>query len=185
MILSDKEIKKYLKEGKITITPKPDLKKQLSGASIDLRLGNEFRIFEHSQNLFIDPKKFSNYTKLVKISPNKSFIIHPGEFILGITLETIGIDNSLCAKIDGKSSVGRMGIIVHSTAGHVNPGWKGKLTLEISNIGPLPVILYPGMNICQLVFETLTSQASDFYRKKDKYRNQKSPQDSRIYKEMC
>lgn len=183
MILSDREIKKYLKERKIFIKPKPDLVTQLSGASLDLSLGSEFRIFEHSENIFIDSKKPSVYSKLVRLSHNKPFVVHPGEFILGITKETVGIDNSLCARIDGKSSIGRMGIVVHSTAGHVNPGWRGKLTLEISNIGRIPVLLYPGMSICQLVFEKLTSESENPYKKKGKYLNQKSPQASLIHKE--
>jgi len=183
MILSDTEIKKYLKEGKIYINPKPDLKKHLSGASLDLRLGNEFRLFNHSQNIVIDPKKKAEYTRLVNLSGGKPLIVHPGEFILGITKETVGIDNSLCVRIDGKSSIGRLGIVVHSTAGHVNPGWKGKLTLEISNIGRMPVLLYPGMRICQLVFETLTSSAKSSYAKKGKYAGQKGPNESLIAKE--
>lgn len=183
MILSDKEIKEYIRKGKIYLNPKPSLKEQLSGASLDLCLGDEFRVFEHSQNLVIDPKKPAEYTKLVKQRNSKPFVVHPGEFVLGITKETVGIDNSLCVRIDGKSSIGRMGIVVHSTAGHVNPGWKGKLTLEISNIGLLPVLLYPGMRICQLVFEKLTSEASSHHTKKEKYMNQKSPKASLIHKE--
>lgn len=183
MILSDREIKEYIKQGKIYLNPKPNLKIQLSGASLDLCLGNEFRVFNHSQNLVIDPKKPADYTKLVKLKPGKAFIVHPDEFVLGITKEAVGIDRSMCVRIDGKSSIGRMGIVVHSTAGHVNPGWRGKLTLEISNIGRLPVLLYPGMKICQLVFEKLTSEASSEVLKKEKYMNQKSPVASKIHKE--
>ncbi len=183
MILSDREIKKYIKDGKISISPKPNFKTQLSGASLDLRLGNEFRVVDHTKNIYIDPRKKTNYTSLVKLSSNKPFIVHPGEFVLGATKEVIGIDNTLCSRIDGKSSIGRLGIVVHSTAGHVNPGWKGRLTLEISNIGRIPVLLYPGMNICQLVFEKLTSEAESLYKKKGKYTNQKGPNASLIYKE--
>lgn len=165
------------------MSPKPDLKTQLSGASLDLRLGNEFRVFDNSQNIVIDPKKQTQYTKLVKLNGSKPFVVHPGEFVLGITKETVGIDNSLCVRIDGKSSIGRLGIVVHSTAGHVNPGWIGKLTLEISNIGRIPVLLYPDMRICQLVFEKLTSEAGDYLKKKEKYMGQKSPSPSLIFKE--
>ncbi|OIP22979.1 dCTP deaminase [bacterium CG_4_10_14_0_2_um_filter_33_32] len=183
MILSDVDIKRYVKLGKIHINPKSDIEEQLSGSSLDLRLGNEFRVFNHSQNIFIDPREKKEYTKLVKLRKNKPLVVHPGEFILGITKEMVGIDNSLCARIDGKSSVGRLGIVVHSTAGHVNPGWIGKLTLEISNIGRMPVLLYPDMNICQLVFEILSSEAHICYSKSGKYFKQSSPLESKIVKE--
>ncbi len=180
MILSDRDIKKYIKQGKIFLNPCSDLNKQLSGSSLDLRLGNEFRVFNHSQHIVIDPKKKNEYTKPLKLKNNEPFVVHPGEFILGITKEIVGIDNSLCARIDGKSSVGRLGIVVHSTAGHVNPGWVGKLTLEISNIGRIPVLLYPGMNVCQLVFEVLSSEAQAGYSKGGRYFKQKSPMESKI-----
>lgn len=183
MLLSDREIKKYIKDKKITITPSPNLKTQLSGASLDLCLGNEFRIFDHSRNIVIDPKRKTENTRLVKLRGKEPFVVHPGEFVLGITKESVGYDNTLCAIIHGKSSIGRMGIIVHSTAGYVNPGWKGNLTLEISNIGRIPVLLYSGMRICQLTFETLSSPAQNTSEKRGKYHNQKNPQQSRINQE--
>ena len=183
MILSDREIRSYIKEKKITIDPVPDYKTQLSGASLDLKLGDEFRVFEYTQSTVIDPKNMEECTRKVKLKKGKYFVVHPGEFVLGITKEVVGIDDTLCARIDGKSSIGRMGIVVHSTAGHVNPGWKGKLTLEISNIGKLPVILYPDMRICVLLFEELSSTAEVSYEKKGKYQNQKNPQESKISKE--
>ena len=181
MILSDNQIKEYIKANKITVEPEPDYKEQLSGASLDLRLGNEFRVFDYAQSIVMDPKNPQECTKVTKLKKNEFFVVHPGEFVLGITEENVGIDNTICSRIDGKSSVGRLGIVVHSTAGHVNPGWKGKLTLEISNIGRIPVLLYPGMRICQLVFETLTTPATAVYE--GKYMNQKSPQESKISKE--
>jgi len=156
MLLSDREIKQYIKDKRIFVSPTPNYKTQLSGASLDLRLGNEFRVFDHSKNVVIDPKKKTENTRLVKLKGKEPFVVHPGEFVLGITEESVGYDNTLCATIHGKSSIGRMGIIVHSTAGYVNPGWVGRLTLEISNIGRMPVLLYPGMRICQLTFETLS-----------------------------
>ena len=183
MILSDKEIKTYIQEGKIKIDPAPNYEQQLSGASLDLKLGKEFRVFDYAQATVIDPKNMSECTKLVELEDGKPFVVHPGEFVLGITEEVVGIDNTICARIDGKSSIGRIGIVVHSTAGHVNPGWEGKLTLEISNIGRIPVLLYPGMRICQLVFEKLTSEAENSYDKKGKYAGQSGPQESKISKE--
>lgn len=180
MILSDNDIKKYIKKGKIFLDPIKDFRKQLSGSSLDLRLGNEFRVFNHSQHMVIDPRKKIEYTNLIKLKNGENFIVHPGEFVLGITQEIVGIDDTLCARIDGKSSVGRLGIVVHSTAGHVNPGWIGKLTLEISNIGRIPVKLYSGMSVCQLVFEVLTSPAEISYQKKGRYFNQKKPLESKI-----
>lgn len=180
MILSDTEIKAYIKDKKIVVVPAPNFKEQLSGASLDLRLGSEFRMFD-PQSTIIDPKNKKECTTFHKVGKNGKFVVHPGEFVLGITNEVVGIDNTLCARIDGKSSVGRMGVVVHSTAGHVNPGWKGRLTLEISNIGRIPVILYPGMRICQLVFEKLTSPAHEGYN--GKYQNQKNPQESKISRE--
>lgn len=183
MILSDREIKSHIKEKRIIVNPSPDYKTQLSGASLDLRLGREFRVFDYAQATEINPKKMNECTRLVKLKDGSPFVVHPGEFVLGITHEVVGIDNTLCARIDGKSSIGRIGIVVHSTAGHVNPGWKGKLTLEISNIGRIPVLLYPGMRICQLVFEKLTSIAENSYEKKGKYAGQLGPQESKISRE--
>lgn len=181
MILSDNQIREYVKKGKIIVKPEPNWKEQLSGASLDLRLGNEFRVFDYAQATVMDPKKPQDCTKVTKLKNGEFFVVHPGEFVLGITEEVVGIDNTICSRIDGKSSVGRLGIVVHSTAGHVNPGWKGKLTLEISNIGRIPVLLYPGMRICQLVFEVLTTPATNVYQ--GKYANQKAPLESKISKE--
>jgi len=189
MILSDRDIKKYIKEGKIKIQPKPILAKQLGPASLDIRLGNAFRVFNHTRKPYIDPKDhqtFKGLTKLVKIRNNQSFVFQPGQFILAATLEEISLPNDIGARIEGRSSWGRLGIIVHSTAGYIDPGFKGCLTLEMSNIGMLPVLLYPGMRICQLAFENLTSPAEIPYPKKkdSKYFGDKLPQESKIYKDF-
>lgn len=188
MILSDKDIRKYIKEGKLGFDPMPDLEKQLSGASLDMTLANEFRIFQHSSKAYIDvskPETFEGITKKVVIEDGCPFILHPNEFILGIIRESIKLPKDLSVRIDGKSSLGRIGIVVHSTAGHVNPGHEGALTLEITNIGMMPVALYPGMNICQLVFQCLSSPAQIGYteRKTSKYAHQKSPGESKIFRE--
>jgi len=188
MILSDREIKQYIKDGRLIFDPMPDLKKQLSGASLDMTLANEFRVFQHSSIPYIDisrPESFSDLTKKVVVKDGCPFVLHPNEFVLGIIRESIKLPKDLSVRIDGKSSLGRIGIVVHSTAGHVNPGHEGALTLEITNIGMIPVALYPGMNICQLVFQKLTSPAEVGYteRKTSKYAHQKSPGESKIFKE--
>lgn len=188
MIFSDREIKKYLKEKRIIIKPKPVLSKQLGPASLDLRLGKEFRVFNSIKKSYIDPlnpKTFKNLTKLIRIKGKKPLILHQREFILAVTLEEITLPNDVGARIEGRSSWGRLGLIIHSTAGYVDPGFKGCLTLEMSNIGTLPILLYPGMKICQLAFESLTSPAENPYskRKSSKYYGNQLPTESKIYKD--
>ncbi len=189
MILSDRDIKKYIEEGKIKIHPLPDFEIQLGPASLDVRLDNIFRVFNHTQVPYIDPKNkstFEHLTEVVKVEENKPFVLQPGQFILASTLEEVELPDDIGARIEGRSSWGRLGIIVHSTAGYIDPGFKGKITLEMSNIGMLPVLLYPGMRICQLSFEKLSSPAQKPYpQKKDaKYFGDQLPQESRIYKDF-
>ena len=188
MILSDKDIKKYLKERKIKIIPKPNLKEQLSSASLDIRLGNEFRIFEDTKHPFIDvrdPKTFQNITRLVKLKDSEPIIFQPNQFILAVTLEKIFLPDNISVRIDGKSSLGRLGVVIHSTAGHIDPGFQGRITLEMSNIGNLPILLYPKMRICQLVFQELSSPSQTPYykRKTAKYLRGKYPGESKIHEE--
>jgi len=189
MILSDKDIKEYIESGKIKINPVPDFEIQLGPASLDVRLNNIFRVFNHTQVPYIDPKNkstFENLTEVIKIEENKPFVLQPGQFILASTLEEVELPDDVGARIEGRSSWGRLGIIVHSTAGYIDPGFKGKITLEMSNIGMLPVLLYPGMRICQLSFEKLSSPAQKPYpQKKDaKYFGDQLPQESKIYKDF-
>jgi len=188
LILSDQEIKKYLDEGKIQITPKPNLDEQLGSASLDLRLDSEFMIFEHTKNPYIDtrnPETFRDITRLVKIKDDEPFVFHPGEFVLGVTMEEIFLPDDVAARIDGRSSLGRLGIVIHSTAGHIDPGFRGKIVLEMENIGMIPVLLYPKIRICQLVFESLmTPTTMPYYKKKNaKYVDAKHPQESKLEKE--
>lgn len=185
MILSDRDIKKYLKSGKIKITPKPDLSTQLGSCSIDLRLGYEFRLFEHSKYPYIDPfdKRFSgDVTTLVRVSKNEPFILHPTDFVLATTIESFKLSDDLLARLEGRSSLGRLGIVVHSTASIFEPGWRGKVVMELGNLGSIPVALYPGMRVCALTFEQLSSSAQVPYHKKKsaKYVDQKSPGPSKI-----
>lgn len=189
MILSDKDIKEYIQKGKIKIDPLPDFETQLGPASLDVRLDNVFRVFNHTQIPYIDPKDkstFENLTKIVQIEKDKPFVLQPGQFILASTLEEIELPPEIGARIEGRSSWGRLGIIVHSTAGYIDPGFKGKITLEMLNIGMVPVLLYPGTRICQLSFEKLSSPAQKPYpQKKDaKYFGDKLPQESKIYKDF-
>jgi len=187
VILSDRDIRRLIAEDKIQITPKPNLEEQLGSASLDLRLGDEFAVFEHTKKAFIDtrdPNGLDGMTKPVRIPEGEAFVFHPGEFVLGVTMEEVFLPADLAARIDGRSSLGRLGIVVHSTAGHIDPGFKGKIVLEMENIGMIPVLLYPGTRVCQLVFEPLSSPTDNpYYLKKNaKYVNAQHPQESKLEK---
>ncbi|MDP3997582.1 MAG: dCTP deaminase [Candidatus Curtissbacteria bacterium] len=170
MILSDKDIKAALKTGKIIVKPTPDLKTQLGSSSLDLRLGYHFLVFKHRKQPFVDPldpATTDGMTEEVIISKNEPYVIHPNEFVLGSTLEWVEWPNDLAARIEGRSSLGRMGLVIHSTASHIDAGWRGVLTLELRNIGMVPILLHPKMRICQLMFEPLSSPADQpYYLKK-------------------
>lgn len=188
MVLSDRDIKRHLLSGKIKISPKPDLKKQLGSCSVDLRLGYTFRVFEHSRFPYIDPydKKLSkDITQIVKVKKGEPFILQPQDFVLAITIESFTLPDNLLARLEGRSSLGRLGIVVHSTASIFEPGWKGKVVMELGNLGRMPVALYPGMKICALIFEGLSSEAEVPYHKKKgaKYIGQKVPGASKIAEE--
>lgn len=188
MVLSDRDIKKALKNGDINVTPAVDLAKQLGSCSLDLRLGNTFRVFEHSKYPYIDPTKkdYSNeITREVTIPDGEHIIMQPGDFILAVTLEKVSISPSLLGRLEGRSSLGRLGIVVHSTASVFDPGWDGNPVLELGNLGRLAVALYPGMRICAMTFEQLSSPAEVPYTKKvkAKYKIQSGPVESRISQE--
>lgn len=188
MILSDRDIKRCLKEGKIKITPKPDLSKQLGSCSIDLRLSNVFRVFEHSKYSYIDldaDTDLDEFMRKVVVKNGDGFTMQPGDFVLAATMETIELADDIMARLEGRSSLGRLGIIVHSTAGLFDPGWVGAATLELGNLGRMPVKLYPGMRICAFTFEMLSSPAEVPYREKpsSKYVGQIEPEASKFYKE--
>ncbi len=185
MVLSDRDIKNALKSGEIKISPKPDLSTQLGSCSIDLRLGNNFRIFEHSKNAFIDPSKkdYSNeITREIKIKKGEKFVMQPGDFVLAVTLESLKISPKLLGRLEGRSSLGRLGIVVHSTASVFDPGWDGHPVLELGNLGRIAVALYPGMRICAMTFEQLSSESEVPYTKKKvaKYKFQNGPDESKI-----
>ncbi len=188
MVLSDRDIKKSLTDKRIIIKPFPDLKTQLGSCSIDLRLGNKFRVFEYSRYTFIDPFKKeigSEVTREIRVPNKEPFIIHPSDFVLAVTIEHIEVPDDLTGRLEGRSSIGRLGIIIHSTAANIECGFRGNITLEIANMGKLPVALYPGMRICSVSFEQLSSPAeTPYYKKKDaKYIGQKGPNESKMHEE--
>jgi dCTP deaminase len=184
MVLSDIDIRRYLHEGKIRITPELAVE-QFGSCSIDFRLGNEFSIFEHSRHAFIDPRDrrgIEEMMRTVPVSDGEPFILQPREFALAITKETLELDDDVLGRLEGRSSLGRIGIIVHGTAGLFDPGWRGKATLELSNLSRMPVALYPGMRICSFTFEQVSTRVEVPYYKKpsNKYAGQERPLASRL-----
>src|SRR5438046_5182848 len=162
MILSDADLKKAIASGYIKVTPKPDFSTQLGSCSLDLRLGKSFRVFDHSKYAYIDPFKKNvgeDITKEIIVKKNEPFIIQPGDFVLATTEEYIEVPDDLTGRLEGRSSIGRLGIVIHSTAAHIECGFRGNITLEIANMGKMPVALYPGMRICSVSFEQLTTPA--------------------------
>lgn len=188
MVLSDRDLKRALKLGRIKITPKPDLSTQLGSCSIDLRLGRTFRVFEHSRHPFIDPFKKAigkEVTREIAVEDGEPFIIQPSDFVLATTIEKIEVPDDLTGRLEGRSSIGRLGVVIHSTAASIEAGFKGHIALELANMGKMPVALYPGMRICALSFETLSSPAEvPYYKKKSaKYVGQRGPGESKIHEE--
>lgn len=186
MILSDRDIKAAITSGRVKIdSTQKELFPHIHASSMDLRLGNIFKVYEHSKYALLDPKNpktFAQNMRIITVADGDPFIVQPGEFILGVTQETITVPDDLVVRVEGRSSLGRLGIIVHSTAGFVDPGFSGTITLEISNLNRLPVALYPGMRICQLAFEMMTSPAETPYNSKpgSKYQGQILPEESRL-----
>jgi len=189
MILSDRDIKKYLREGKIRIIPKPDFKKQLGPCSLDLHLGKVFKIFNHAEYPFIDLKDrktpIEEMMHTIKVSSKKPLILRPHDFVIAATEEEIILPSDIMGRLDGRSSLGRLGLVVHSTAARFDPGWKGKAIMEVGNLGVIPIALYPGIRICAMTFETLSSPSETPYlkQKDHKYARQKAPQPSKISEE--
>lgn len=185
MILSDRDIRKYIRLGRISITPMPDLSVALGSCSIDLRLSGAFSIFEHSRHPYIDPTKkvgMEEIMREVKVKNGEPFILQPSDFVLASTIESIKLPDDLVARLEGRSSLGRLGIVVHSTASIFEPGFWGTVVMELGNLGRLPVALYPGMRVCAMTFETLSSPAKVPYNRKKsaKYMGQISSIPSKI-----
>jgi dCTP deaminase len=184
MILSDRDIRQHLADGRILIDPFDPACVQPS--SVDLHVGNQFRVFANNRYPYIDVRKEQpDLTELVDMAPDEPFILHPGEFVLGQTVEWVEIPDDLVARLEGKSSLGRLGLLIHSTAGYVDPGWRGTLTLELSNVANLPITLYPGMKIGQISFFRLSTPAETPYGSAgNKYQGQRGPTPSRFFEDF-
>ena len=183
MVLSDATIARYLAEGKVEIDPyDPAL---LQPSSVDVRVDRFFRVFHNNRYPFIDVKaEQEELTELVDVE-DRPFILHPGEFVLGSTLERVKLPDDLVARLDGKSSLGRLGLLIHSTAGFIDPGWDGHVTLELSNVANLPITIYPGMKIGQISFMAMTEPAATPYGAAEigsKYKGQRGPTASKYWK---
>lgn len=186
MIFSDRTIKEAVSAGRIIVDPFDVAMVQPS--SIDLRCSHDFRVFENHRYSVIDPKADQPHlTKSVSASNDQPFILHPGEFVLGSTLEVIGLADDIVARLEGKSSLGRIGLLIHSTAGFIDPGFKGQVTLELSNVANLPIAIYPGMKIGQVSFYELSTAAEHPYGSAgagSKYQGQTGPTPSRVHREF-
>jgi dCTP deaminase len=184
MILSDRDIRAQVESGRVVIEPFDPTCVQPS--SVDLHVDNQFRVFANSRYPFIDVREeMPDLTELVEVTDGEPFILHPGEFVLGSTVERVVLPDDLVARLEGKSSLGRLGLLIHSTAGYVDPGWDGHLTLELSNVANLPITLYPGMKIGQISFFRLTSPAETPYGLAgSRYQGQKGPTPSRSFRDF-
>ena len=183
MILSDRDIRTAIAAGDIGIDPF-DVR-DVQPSSVDLHVDRFFRTFHNARHPFIDVKlPMDDLTEVVEVKEEEAFILHPGEFVLGSTMEYVKLPDNLVARLEGKSSLGRLGLLIHSTAGYVDPGFEGHLTLELSNVANLPITIYPNMKIGQISFFQLTSAAENPYGSGavgSKYQGQRGPTPSRYY----
>ncbi len=182
--MSDRDIRASIESGQIGLEPLE--MGLLQPSSIDVRLDRFFRLFDNHKYAFIDPaEQQDELTRLIEVDPAEPFILHPGEFVLGSTYEFVTLPDDVAARLEGKSSLGRLGLLTHSTAGFVDPGFKGHVTLELSNVATLPIKLWPGMKIGQLCFFKLTSPSEHPYgseKYSSRYQGQRGPTASRSYK---
>ncbi len=185
MVLSDRTIKEELAKGRIVVEPLDH--SYIQPASIDVRLDRRLLVFRNARRPYIDVREdVGDLTESVEIDEEYPYILHPSEFVLGSTLESITLPDDIVARLEGKSSLGRIGLLIHSTAGYVDPGWTGHLTLELSNVARLPITLYFGMKIGQISFLKLTSPAENTYGSPvlgSKYQGQTEPTASRAYRD--
>ncbi|MBC7403030.1 MAG: dCTP deaminase [Microbacteriaceae bacterium] len=183
MLLSDRDIKLELDSGRIGLDPYDA--SMIQPSCIDVRLDRFFRLFDNHKYPFIDPAGDQpDLTRLGEAAPDQPFILHPGEFVLGSTYELVTLPDDVAARLEGKSSLGRLGLLTHSTAGFVDPGFSGHVTLELSNVATLPIKLWPGMKIGQLCFIRLTSPAEKPYGSAEyssRYQGQRGPTASRSF----
>ena len=184
VLLSDKDIRAEIEMGRVVLDPyDPEM---IQPSSIDVRLDKYFRLFDNHKYPYIDPaEEQPELTRLVEVTDEEAgFVLHPGEFVLGSSLETVTLPDDLAARVEGKSSLGRLGLMTHATAGFVDPGFSGHVTLELSNVATLPIMLYPGMKIGQLAFFRLSSAAEHPYgsdRYGSHYQGQRGPTASRSW----
>ncbi len=188
MILSDRDIVAALETGRIKIDPAPDLSRQLGSISVDFRLGSTFMVFEHSRYSYIDPRRpqsIGEAMRTIEVAEDEPFIMQPGDFALASTIECLELPDDLLGRLEGRSSIARLGITVHSTAAVFEPGWIGTATMELSNLGRMAVALYPGMRVCAFSFQTVSSPVMTPYRKKtdNKYSGQITPKASLLSEE--
>lgn len=190
-ILSDKDLRQLIEDRDAVYVdrgPEINFENQLGPSSLDLRLGYEFGVLETRKLKCIDTKRMDQYSDLKnskEADPGDGIVVHPGEFVLGSTLETLKVPSNLVARIEGRSSYARLGLIPHAAAGFVDPGFEGQITLEIQNLGNVPITIYPEDRICQVVFETMTSEAENPYgdKKDSKYMGQSGATGSRLDEE--
>lgn len=183
MLFSDQDIRKEIDAGRIALEPyEPSM---IQPASVDVRIDRFFRLFDNHKYPYIDPsQKQEDLTRLVEVAPDEPFILHPGEFVLGSTYEKVTLPDNIAARLEGKSSLGRLGLLTHSTAGFIDPGFSGHVTLELSNMATLPIMLWPGSKVGQLCFFQLTSATEHPYGSGaygNRYQGQRGPTASRSY----
>ena len=185
-VLSDRDIRAAMQAGRVRIDPYDAT--CLQPSSVDLHLDADFRVFRNNRYPYIDVRASQpDLTELVSVGEDEQFILHPTEFVLGQTLEWVELPDDLVGRIEGKSSLGRLGLLIHSTAGYVDPGFKGNLTLELSNVANLPIALYRGMKIGQISFFKMSSPVERPYGSRElgsKYQGQSTPTESQFYKDF-
>lgn len=183
MLLSDRDIRAQIELGRVLLEPFDPA--MVQPASIDVRLDRYFRLFDNHKYAVIDPAADqSDLTRLVDVGPDQPFVLHPGEFVLGATHEVVTLPDDIAARLEGKSSLGRLGLLTHSTAGFIDPGFTGHVTLELSNTATMPILLHPGMKIGQLCFFQLSSPAEAPYGSGahgSRYQGQRGPTASRSH----
>lgn len=183
MLLSDRDIRAQIDQGRVALDPFDDA--MIQPSSIDFRLDRYFRVFENHKYPHIDPaEEQAELTRAVEPEGDEPFILHPGEFVLGSTFEVITLPDDIAARVEGKSSLGRLGLLTHATAGFIDPGFSGHVTLELFNVATLPVKLWPGMKIGQFCFIQLTSPAENPYgsaKYGSRYQDQRGPTQSRSF----
>ncbi|MBN1193050.1 MAG: dCTP deaminase [Coriobacteriia bacterium] len=181
MVLSDRSIKEQMAVGRIVVEPCEPA--DIQPSSVDLHLGPSFQVFRNSRYPYIDPSvEQRGLMDMVEATPGEPFVLHPGEFVLGATIERVVLPSDIVARLEGKSSLGRLGLLIHSTAGYVDPGWSGSLTLELSNVANLPIVLTPGMLIGQISFMHMTTPVDRPYGSPglgSRYQGQVEPTPSR------